>query len=541
MQITSITTNAQLKAHRATHGNQLLTGDVLGVRIQFTNTDKVFAVVVADTSPTPNVVILGGLTWKQRAKVLKQLLESSAVKVIYDTCGLVQSLEQYIIKKKCTITPRRTATVRSRAGLGHSQRQLNEISSHFCGSEVNDLIQKVEILKKTHILVASSPKQEELMVAAAQLLGKCYLASLPFVNETGIRDATEALWQQACSSIEVPRTTTAQVQLKPQQVPDQSPSGGPGSTAKFITTTEELWDLLEKHDNKPVVTTTKTIGVYFYFVKDEGEEVGAERLFAVITGNASRDGAAVVLVLDAVDKALVFDGLKTMLEDPEITKVTFDVGRVARWIRHCGLEEINLEKCVDLQLFYKLLADPSEPHASMVQIVSHFSPTMTTDIANMVDTAANKMKSSATLNRLKTFVRAEQLFVRLFGVAFKNRAAREDELNRIFDAAKELWKKSLDLNGKQFEPFQALCKAPQQNVGAPTFKSHVTLSNQQHPPTSSFTEGPVRRTSSGGITYITTGSDLQHLLARNDNMPVEGHPLVVGVISSSQGRMTRIS
>ncbi|KAK1937931.1 Uncharacterized protein P3T76_009668 [Phytophthora citrophthora] len=520
--ITTIATNAQLKAHRAAHNSQLLTGKLLCVHVQFTSDDNVFAVAIADTSPTPNMVILRGLSSKKRDKVLKQLLESSAVKVVCNIRGVVQSLEQYLTKKKDNITPVNCADLQLLCdhvqGWNTANASLKEIASHFCGSEVNDLIRKMELLETTRI--ESSPRSLELVAAAAQLLGKCYLASRSFLNGTGIRDATQVLWRRACSSTGLP------VQRKAQQVPDQSPSGGPGSTAKFITTTEELWDLLGNHGNKPVVVTAKTIGVCFCFVNDEGEENGAERLFALITGSASRDGAAVVLMLDNLDKTLVFDGLKTMLEDPEITKVTFDLGRVARWFHHWGSEDIHLEKCVDLQLFYKLMADPSEPYASMVQIVSHFSPTMPTDIAKMVDTASNKIKSSVTLNRLKKYVMAEQLFVRFFGVAFNNRATREDELNRIFHAGKELWRNTLDLNEKQSAPFQSVAEIHQQNVRALIPKSHFTLPDHQPTPINTG------RTSSRDIAYVSTTSDLQRLLDTNDNklhVVVEDNAGVVGV------------
>ncbi|KAE8964375.1 hypothetical protein PF005_g29637, partial [Phytophthora fragariae] len=478
-------------------------------------------------------------------KALKALLEDPDItKVLFNVPRVALCLGLYAKQKiapvKCVDL--QLLSEQEETKDANTCTSLFEIASRVCGSLAGALARKVEDYNANNPLAwtssRSAPEKLDILATSALLHARCYLESSHLHDPAGVIQSTQVLWREAVLRLDA--SPTSSVCPAPVAISELSQNNRPAkaSTAPakevegLITTTEELETLLADYDNKPVVSSSKTIGVYFQFVKEEG---GADSLLSVTTGNASSNGSAVTLQIDTLDIAMVFVALKTLLEDSNIVKVAYGLGRVAKWFHRHGLTGVSLEKCVDLQLLYKLLVDASVPDATMVQIASHISATIPVDMAKMVDVYSVHrkpwMKSPLGAKHLKKLVMAEKVFVWCFGRAFKNKDTREAELSRIFAAGNELWTTTFsEFGGQSIALDHPISPAPQ-IIATSKFTRNETGSLSHCPNQIGTTKNSpsTRANISRTYMYVTSDLELQQALESNNDSLVQGSAPVVGV------------
>ncbi|OWZ05284.1 hypothetical protein PHMEG_00022655 [Phytophthora megakarya] len=155
--IKCITTKNELKAQQDAQGGKLLKGNVLGVHFQFasakdayTDTDSVELIAVADTLPTPNVVVLRSRSGQiRKAKALKMILEDpSVIKVLYNVRRIARWLYRYGIKKnkQVVVSPVNCVDLQllQTPDWTKPNASLLEIVSQFCSPQSSDLARQVE-------------------------------------------------------------------------------------------------------------------------------------------------------------------------------------------------------------------------------------------------------------------------------------------------------------------------------------------------------------------------------------------------------------
>ncbi|OWZ00849.1 hypothetical protein PHMEG_00027870, partial [Phytophthora megakarya] len=160
---------------------------------------------------------------------------------------------------------------------------------------------------------------------------------------------------------------------------------------RYIASNKKLKALLSNYDNKPVATTGKVVGVHFQFAGSSP----TDQVVAIALGNDSPTSEAVVLQIGALDRNEVISGLKTLMEDDQIVKVVFDLGRTAKWLRGYGMTGVTLANCMDLQLVYKQQAKVKASNATLETIVSKLGGSSTVALQQQIATFNAKLKDKA--------------------------------------------------------------------------------------------------------------------------------------------------
>ncbi|KAE8960860.1 hypothetical protein PR003_g27610, partial [Phytophthora rubi] len=302
------------------------------------------------------------------------------------------------------------------------------------------------------------------------------------------------------------------------------------SLLQHIASTTKLQELLAEHGNKPVATKAKVIGIHFQFAHHEAGNTDNDRVVAIAIGNDALTSTAVVLEVASLSAKEVIAGLKELLEDPDTIKVTFDVGRAAKWLHRYGMTGVALTDCLDLQLVYRRLVNKKASKASLTDIASQLGGRTAVALEQEVATFSASLKPEAwtksplTPQILRNLVTSMQLYVRCYAVC----GVEISKLPDVYTATYNKWCCAVAMLDDQRSSSSASTSAAAQASGTrsqtKTLPSPPSPANVNVAPTSAQLTPPssVRK-----IKYVL--STLKLLVLSNKKSLVQGSVPVVGV------------